>query len=296
MNIDSFIEEEIEKHQYDLAISELTSHNKGVFLRVMNKYIENPKNSNISKVFLENLDTFAKSVLTLRKSNEIPNTEQLLDLNDMLSGLGEYLDVYGYSGSTQEKVRRIYLVLSDYLKNLPKRTVEHSETIWDRPSIGYGERDEHRCIIQFEKWNPLKAKCVPIDSDDIGDMNYVYMKYYHKVFDENVARVKRGLSVLNREDYETELSEVEELAYEDAVKSIHFGESMLGSRGDLNTLERSRGEESNRKILSASNRVIDRVNEERVKTIQHLEGLSETQLSEDTWLSRRIIELIKKRR
>lgn len=298
MDLDKLVKEEIELDQYRTALNELTSTNKNVFLRTLNKYIKNPSSKAIRDTFLENLDISAKSVLTLRKHNKVPTIEQLLDMNEVLSGLGEYLDAYGYEGKTQEKARRVYLVLHDYLKNLPKRVAEHSEVRSFRPTIGYGvERDEHLCIVQYEKWNPAKIVCVPIQQEYFNDKNYQYAKFYYKVLDENVSRVKKGLSLKTKaEDWDTELSEVETLALSDAIRHLHSGISYLGSRGDLNVFDMSREEQSHRKLLSGASKLLDDINEKRIKKIQSIEGLSEIQLSQDNWLNKRIVELIKRRR
>jgi len=273
--IDELIKEQILEDQYQKAIYELSSYSVDVFNKVMEQLFRNPDNKHIKDTFEDNLQTAIKSILTLRKNkNKSPSVEVLLSCNTLLSSLGEYLDKFSYEGKLSEQVRRTFLILHDYLEHLPERTVkEHSES---------------------KKYD---SKQIP------ESPNAQYLMYYEEYFKENFHRAKVGLKILDKvEDWAIDvncpLGEIQSLALEDSLKHLRSGIDQRTSRGNLEFYfgNLSRSELSDRKMLSGVSKLLDDINSKRAKQILFLEGLSETELSQDNWLNKRIVELIKKRR
>lgn len=260
-------EKAVEAKLYATSIKELTGYNKDVFIEVFQKYMRQPNDRNVRETFVDNVKIAGNSIVALSYCNRLPTANELLDLDEIRDSLGRFLDTYGYENEVAKIVRKAYLQFHNYFKNLLK-----------------------------------SAKSTELRSRE-GDMDFQYLKHYHKYLDENIRRVQKGLNPKTKpEDWEIDaccdLGEVQLLALEDSVRSLRSGIDYSHSRRDLNYYfgNVTMGEYADSKLLSGASQVLDEIADRRAEKIKVMENVEDKDLEASDWLMEAIRTRINERR
>jgi len=261
LDIKDLIREEIELDVFVNALSEVSGENAQIFNLMLDRCVEQPKNKSLKRTVLDNIKILNNSINILSKSKYMGVDKDIQSLVRIMKSMEDYFSKHGLDTDIGKQLRKAYLKINAYLKE----------------------------IRNIEEYHSTKEK-------DSNDVNQIYLCAYRKFLSENISRVNKGLNPKTKPeqwniDSTSERGELQLLALEDSLRHLKSGIDFSKHRGDLRYVfgSKNRSQLNHELLCSVSNEILNKDRQKLIKEIKRKEGIETQELSEEQKLAKAIV-------